>query len=97
MDYEPGTVRDVTLHDGSHILLKKLGEDHDPNDRRAAMHVIEEGRAAGHLVTGLLYVDPDSDDFATTEHIPSTPLKDLAEGQLRLTQDEFAQFMLEFA
>jgi hypothetical protein len=24
VDYEPGTVRDVMLHDGSHIVLKKL-------------------------------------------------------------------------
>ncbi len=97
VDYEPGTVRDVELHDGSHILLKKLGEDHDPTDRRAAMRVIEEGRAAGHLVTGLLYLDPASVDFATTERIPEGPLVDLGEDELRLTRDEFAQFMSEFA
>jgi 2-oxoglutarate ferredoxin oxidoreductase subunit beta len=97
VDYEPGTVRDVELHDGSHILLRKLGEDHDPTDRRAAMRVIEEGRAAGHLVTGLLYLDPASVDFATTERIPDSPLVDLGEDQLRLTRDEFAQFMSEFA
>src|SRR6266851_3266220 len=97
VDYEPGTVRDVELNDGSHILLKKLGEDHDPTDRRAAMKVIEEGRSAGHLVTGLLYLDPASVDFATTERIPESPLVDLGEDQLRLTPDEFAQFMAEFA
>jgi 2-oxoglutarate ferredoxin oxidoreductase subunit beta len=97
VDYEPGTVRDVELHDGSHILLKKLGEDHDPTDRRAAMRVIEEGRSAGHLVTGLLYLDPASVDFATTERIPESPLVDLSEDELRLTKDEFAQFMSEFA
>src|SRR2546421_247834 len=97
VDYEPGTVRDVTLHDGSHILLKKLGEDHDPKDRRAAMHVIEEGRAAGHLVTGLLYVDPNAEDFASTEKIPAAPLKDLAEKDLRLSREQFDQFLAEFA
>jgi hypothetical protein len=48
-------------------------------------------------VTGLLYVDPESVDFATTEQIPAIPLKDLAEGDLRLTPDQFAQFMSEFA
>jgi len=37
VDYEPGTVRDVRLHDGSHIMLKKLGEDHDPTDRQAGI------------------------------------------------------------
>src|SRR2546427_2800928 len=97
VDYEPGTVRDVELHDGSHILLKKLGEDHDPTDRRAAMKGIEEGRAAGHLVPGLLYLDTTMTDFATAEHIPDRPLMDLGENELRMTKDDFAQFISEFA
>ncbi|TMF43407.1 MAG: 2-oxoacid:ferredoxin oxidoreductase subunit beta [Chloroflexi bacterium] len=97
VDYEPGTVRDVELHDGSHIVLKKLGEDHDPTDRLAAMKVLEEGRSAGHLVTGLLYLDTTMTDFATTERIPDRPLVELGEEELRLTKDEFAQFMSEFA
>jgi len=90
-------VRDVELHDGSHIVLKKLGEDHDPTDRLAAMKVLEEGRSAGHLVTGLLYLDTTMTDFATTERIPDRPLVELGEEELRLTKDEFAQFMSEFA
>jgi hypothetical protein len=61
------------------------------------MRVIEEGRSAGHLVTGLLYLDTTMEDFATTEHIPQGPLKDLGETQLRPTRDQFAQFMSEFA
>jgi 2-oxoglutarate ferredoxin oxidoreductase subunit beta len=87
----------VQLHDGSHIMLKKLGEDHDPTDRRAALRVIEEGRAQGHLVTGLLYVDTKMVDFVTTEHIPQKPLKDFGEDDLRLTREQFSQFMSEFA
>jgi hypothetical protein len=35
-------------------------------------------------------------DFATTEHIPERPLKDLGEAELRLTRDQFDQFMSEF-
>jgi len=33
----------------------------------------------------------------TTERIPQTPLKDLEEAELRLSRDQFAQFMSEFA
>jgi len=97
VDYEPGTIRDVELHDGSHIILKKLGEDHDPSDRRAAMRVLEEGRSEGHLVTGLLYLDTTMADFATTENIPERPLRDLGEAELRPSREDFAQFMSEFA
>jgi hypothetical protein len=59
--------------------------------------VLEEGRAAGHLVTGLLYLDTSMADFATTENIPQRPLRDLGESDLRLSRDDFAQFMSEFA
>jgi hypothetical protein len=48
-------------------------------------------------VTGLLYLDTTMSDFATTERIPERPLKDLDEGELRLTPDEFDQLMSEFA
>src|SRR5918912_4231140 len=33
VDYEEGAVHDVELHDGSHIVLKKLGPDYDPSER----------------------------------------------------------------
>ena len=31
------------------------------------------------------------------KHIPDRPLRDLGEDELRLTRDQFAQFMSEFA
>ncbi|HLQ60858.1 MAG TPA: 2-oxoacid:ferredoxin oxidoreductase subunit beta [Candidatus Acidoferrales bacterium] len=96
-DYEPGTVHDVKLHDGSHVILKKLGEDYDPTDRLAAMKLIEETRAAGQLLTGLLYVDNRTEDFATTEGLPRKPLRDLDESELRLTREQFEQVMTEWA
>jgi pyruvate/2-oxoacid:ferredoxin oxidoreductase beta subunit len=37
IDYEPGTVREVTLHDGSRLLLKKLEEDYDPSNAVQAL------------------------------------------------------------
>jgi hypothetical protein len=59
--------------------------------------VLEEGRAAGHLVTGLLYLDTTMEDFASTAHIPDRPLKDLGEDELRLSREDFETFMSEFA
>jgi hypothetical protein len=48
-------------------------------------------------VTGLLYLDTAMEDFATTEHIPERPLKDLGEDELRLSREDFETFMSEFA
>jgi 2-oxoglutarate ferredoxin oxidoreductase subunit beta len=97
VDYEPGTVRDVELHDGSHLVLKKVSEDYDPTDRIAAIRLVEESRAAGQLLTGLLYVDSKMHDFASTENLPRRPLRDLGEDELRIPPDQFEQLMQEFA
>jgi 2-oxoglutarate ferredoxin oxidoreductase subunit beta len=97
VDYEPGTTTQVEMHDGSHIVLKKLGEDYDPTDRMAAVRIVEEARVRGQLVTGLLYIDETMPDFASTEGIPAErPLRDLAEDDLRLSRADFATFMEEF-
>ena len=96
VDYEPGTTHDVQLHDGSHLLLRKLAHDYDTGDRLRALKVIEEGRAAGHLVTGLLYVNPDPVDLNEEERVsPGRPLRDLVEDDLRLTRDQLAAVMAE--
>ena len=63
-----------------------------------AMHLVEDSRAKGQLLTGLLYIDESSPDFATTEHIPAErPLRDLGEQELRLSRADFDTFMDEFA
>ena len=98
VDYEPGTTVDVKLHDGSHLVLKKLHElEHDPSDRGAAMKIIQEGHKTGTLVTGLLYVEPEAEDFATREKLTEKPLRDLREEDLRLSREQFDQVMAELA
>src|SRR3989338_4262349 len=55
VDYAPGEAKEVTLHDGSHLILKKLQEDYDPTSRSAALAVIEKGLLEKNVVTGLIY------------------------------------------
>jgi 2-oxoglutarate ferredoxin oxidoreductase subunit beta len=59
VQYAPGEVTEVTQHDGTTLRLRKLHEGHDPTNRASAMHHILERKAAGEIVTGLIYVDPD--------------------------------------
>ena len=77
VDYEPGTTREVTMPDGSHIVLKKLAEDYDPTSRDAAMAALEEGRKERKLVTGLLYVDPATQPFEDELALVDEPLASL--------------------
>ena len=58
VDYEPGTTREVTMPDGSRLVLKKLGEDYDPTSRERAVMTLQEARREQKLLTGLFFVDP---------------------------------------
>ena len=97
VDYEAGTAQQVELHDGSHIVLKKIAEDHDPTDRRAAIRLLEESRERGQLLTGLLYVDERMEDLATRERLPERPLRDYGEDDLRISREDFGRLMAELA
>src|SRR3954464_11672174 len=37
VDYEPGSTTAVTMHDGSHLYLRKVAEDYNPADKMAAL------------------------------------------------------------
>jgi 2-oxoglutarate ferredoxin oxidoreductase subunit beta len=74
VDYEPGTTREVTMPDGSHIVLKKLASDYDPTDTDQAWKVIRESRAEGRLITGLLYVNPETRSFDDELGLVDAPL-----------------------
>ena len=81
-DYAPGTVTTVTQHDGSVLRLRKLAQDYDATDRIKVMHYLQERAAAGEVVTGLLYVDPESSDLHEHLNTVDTPLNRLSEREL---------------
>jgi 2-oxoglutarate/2-oxoacid ferredoxin oxidoreductase subunit beta len=77
-----GGVTPVTLHDGTRVLLRRLAEGYDPSDRIHAMTYLQQRLAAGEVVTGLLYVDPDASDLHTALNTTATPLNQLGEAAL---------------
>ena len=81
-DYAPGEVVSVPQHDGSVIRLRKLAADYDPTNRIAAMNHLQERGAAGEVVTGLLYVDPQSVDMHEHIHTVGQPLNQLGVSEL---------------
>ena len=81
-DYAAGTVLEVTQHDGSLVRLHKLAPDYDPTNRIKAMTYLQERAAAGEVVTGLLYVQPDSVDLHQHLNTVETPLNQLGEREL---------------
>jgi 2-oxoglutarate/2-oxoacid ferredoxin oxidoreductase subunit beta len=82
VDYEPGTVEVVTQHDGSSLRLRKVAPDYDLHNRIAAMNYLQERQAAGEVVTGLLYLEPESQDLHDYLSTVETPFNELGEAEL---------------
>jgi 2-oxoglutarate/2-oxoacid ferredoxin oxidoreductase subunit beta len=80
--YDEGDVRNVMMHDGSWVRLRKVAPDYDATDRDRAYAYIRERQRAGEVVTGLLYISPESKDMhAQSDTVPSA-LVDLPYEQL---------------
>ncbi len=83
VEYEEGETIDVTMHDGSTVLLKKVGREHNPTDRSLALAVLEEANAKNLLLTGLIYIDTDQPSLLDMYNLTEKPLNRMKEGQLR--------------
>ncbi|MDQ6621605.1 MAG: 2-oxoacid:ferredoxin oxidoreductase subunit beta [Pseudomonadota bacterium] len=91
-DYAAGETRDVLLHDGGTVRLRKVREDYDPTDKLRAMAYLQERAAVGEIVTGLLYTKPDSTDLHDSQHTVDVPLNALAADTLVPGSASLAQF-----
>jgi len=76
-DYEAGSVRNVLMHDGSWVRLRKLAEEYDPTDRDRAYSYIRDAQRKGEVVTGLLYIDEESRDMHAQANTVAEPLTTL--------------------
>ena len=81
-EYEAGTLRNVMLHDGSWVRLRKLTEDYDATDRDRAYAHVRAHQRAGEVVTGLLYLSPESEDMHDQMDTVTQPLIELPYEQL---------------
>jgi 2-oxoglutarate ferredoxin oxidoreductase subunit beta len=93
VDYDPGTTQDVTLHDGSHIRLKKLRTDYDATDKQKAMNLLLEAKQKKEFLTGLMYVEPTKQDFLSLLNLADTPLATLPPEKTRPGREALAQIM----
>jgi 2-oxoglutarate/2-oxoacid ferredoxin oxidoreductase subunit beta len=95
VDYEPGTVREVKMHDGSRILLKKLEEDYDPGDTVQALQRLHRATEQGHMLTGLVYLRPEKQSFIRLLNLVDKPLWSLDEAETRPPREALDKIMKE--
>ena len=79
------------LHDGSWVKLRKVAEDYDPTDRDRAYAYIRERQKEREVLTGLLYLSPDSKDMTEQNEMVDAPrlqpaVRDALPGQCRVAE-----------
>ncbi len=81
-DYDHGTNIPVTLHDGSIINLYKREDKEIITSKEEAIAAMEEAKTKDRILTGILYLNPDSEDFHEIFGTTETPLNQLTEAEL---------------
>jgi len=93
VEYDPGTTTAVTMHDGSKLFLKKLEEGYDPTDKIGALKRLHETARRGEFATGLIYIEPDRDDFITQLNLVDEPLASLPLSRVRPGPEALEEIM----
>jgi len=92
---EEGEVREVPLHDGSRLRLRKLNRDYDPTDKMAAIDAIHEAAGKKEVLTGILYVNSTKDTFIDLLGLGDEPLGTMPESKARPSPEALEMVMEE--
>lgn len=82
VNYGKGTHKEVKMHDGSRIQLHKLADGWDPLNKVSAINAVQTARANNEILTGLLYVNPETTDLHQLIQTVDKPLNTLKEKEL---------------
>ena len=83
IEYEDGELQEVTLHDGSKLVLRKLEKDHNPAEISSARSMLMETRDRGESLTGRIHVDTEQPSLAEVSGLSREPLVRQEQGDLR--------------
>ncbi|MGA2695558.1 MAG: 2-oxoacid:ferredoxin oxidoreductase subunit beta [Terriglobales bacterium] len=95
VDYDPGTTMNVTMHDGSHLRLRKLEEDYDPTDKVRALTRLHQSQEKNEMLTGVLYLNTQAPTFTDMLNLVDEPLATLPESAVRPGREVLEQAMEE--
>ncbi len=90
-----GEVKEVEMHDGSKLRIKKLGREYDPTSKFDALKMIEEANKNGEILTGVYYVDTTKPNFLDMLSIDDAPLATLPEARVRPPKEALDEAMEE--
>jgi 2-oxoglutarate ferredoxin oxidoreductase subunit beta len=82
-EFKEGDVKEVVMHDGSIVVLKKLEKDYDPTDKWQALKNLEEEEKNSWFLTGLIYINPHQPTLFDYANLVDQPLNRINSEDLR--------------
>lgn len=82
-EFQEGEIKEVKMHDGSVVVLKKLEKEYDPTDKLQALTTLEEAEQNKWLVTGLIFINPVQPSLYDYSNLIDSPLNRLLPEKLR--------------
>jgi 2-oxoglutarate/2-oxoacid ferredoxin oxidoreductase subunit beta len=95
VDIAEGEVRDVRMHDGSMLRIKKLNRDYDPTVKLNALAALEEAEKQHEVLTGVLYVNTGKPNFLEMLNVLDEPLATLPQSRTRPPKEVLDEVMEE--
>jgi 2-oxoglutarate ferredoxin oxidoreductase subunit beta len=96
-EIEPGTARDVTMHDGSTLRLKKIETEYNPSDKMMALQTLDEHAQKGEVLTGVFYVNTERPNMLDQLNLDETPLHAMNADRARPSAGVLAEIMDELS
>jgi len=90
-----GELKEVAMHDGSKLRIRKLGRDFDPTNKFQALEALDKANTSGEVLTGVLYVDTSKPTFMDMLSMDDAPLATLPESKTRPPKEALDQAMEE--
>ncbi len=86
----------VTMHDGSVLQFKSLPKDYDPSNRQKVLSYLQQQQSSGYIVTGLLFIDPQTKDLHELNQTSTVPLVQIPYEKLCPGSVELDRMQAEF-
>ena len=90
-----GEVKEVRLHDGSLLRLKKLDRSYDPTSKIEALKALDQASIKEEVLTGVLYVATDKPTLHDMLQMVDEPLATLPESRVRPSREALEEAMEE--
>ena len=95
VEYKEGEAKDVELHDGSHIRLRKTSHDYDPTSKGEALDTLRRCQESNEFLTGLIYINESKPDFLSLLNVIDQPLATLPQERTQPSAEDLREIMAE--